>query len=141
MRGSTNARMSGYPYRYQTWIPTTDKRVQLSPVVRGDNVTALSLVLKMRPRTEHLAIIGRELALHLVHYSFLPAVYHTPGVSHILADKLSRIHDPSMPDAITILDHPALSQAIRTEVPVRSPAYYRALDDYKPAAQVSKEGA
>ena len=120
----------------RAWIPSSEKRVQLSPVVRGDNVAALSLVLKMRPRTEHMAIIGREIALCLVHYSFLPAVYHTPGVSHIIADSLSRIYDPKKPEAIQILQHPALSKAIFTEVPVRSPSYYKALGDFKPAEQV-----
>ena len=101
-------------------------------MVRGDNIAALSLVLKMRPRTDHMAIIGREIALCLVHYSFLPAVFHTPGVSLIIADSLSRIFDPVKPDAIQILQHPALSKAILTEVPIRTPSYYKALDEASP---------
>ena len=119
----------------RAWIPSTEHRVQLSPVVRGDNLAALSLVLKMRPRTDHMAIIGREIALHLVHYSFLPAVYHTPGVSHVIADSLSRVYDPSKPEAIEILHHPALSTACRTEVPVRTPSYYRALENFNPQSK------
>jgi len=119
----------------RAWIPSSEHRVQLSPVVRGDNLTALSLVLKMRPRTEHLAIIGREIALHLVHYSFLPAVYHTPGICHVIADSLSRIHDPSKPDAVHILQHPAIIKATLTEVPERTPAYYRALEDAVPQSK------
>ena len=86
------------------------------------------MVLKMRPRTQLMAIVAREIALHLVHYSFLPAVYHTPGVSHVIADKLSRIFDPSMPEARDILQHPALANAELTEMPVRTPDYYRALE-------------
>ena len=101
-------------------------------MVRGDNVAALSMVLKMRPKTAHMGIIGREIALHLVHYSFLPAVYHTPGVSHIIADALSRINDPGKPEAINKLQHPALSKAVFTEVPKRDPSYYRALEDAIP---------
>ena len=114
----------------RAWIPTTEKRVQLSPVVRGDNVAALSMVLKMRPKTEHMAIIGREIALCLVHYSFLPAVYHTPGIAHVTADALSHIHDPAKPEAIKILQHPSLRGAERTAVPIRTPAYYLALDEF-----------
>ena len=116
----------------RAWIPSSEQRVQLCPVVRGDNVAALSMVLKMRPKTAHMGIIGREIALCLVHYSFLPAVYHTPGVSHIIADALSRIYDPAKPDAIQILQHPALQKAILTDVPTRSPSYYKALDIASP---------
>lgn len=114
------------------WIPCSEKRVQLAPDVRGDNLAALSMVLKMRPRTQKMAIVAREIALHLVHYSFLPAVYHTPGVSHIIADKLSRIHDPSMPEARDVLRHPALADAAFTEMPVRTPDYYCALEHSSP---------
>ena len=39
-------------------IPTCDKRVQLCPVVRGDNVAALSMVINMRPKTENMGIFG-----------------------------------------------------------------------------------
>ena len=52
------------------WIPTCQKRVQLAPVIRGDNVGALTLVLKMRPKTDKMAIIAREMALCLVIFSF-----------------------------------------------------------------------
>jgi len=114
----------------RAWIPTSEKRIQLCPVVRGDNVAALSMLLKMRPRTDHMAIIGREIALCLVHYSFLPAVYHTPGIAHVTADALSRIHDPAKPEAIRILQRPSLRNATRTEVPVRTAAYYMALDEF-----------
>ena len=114
------------------WVPSSEKRVTLSPVVRGDNVAALSMALKMRPRTARMAIVAREIALHLVHYSFLPAVYHTPGVAHVSADALSRIHDPAKPEAIEILQHPALKNAKFSEVPTRTPSYYLALDEASP---------
>ena len=86
----------------------------------------------MRPRTDHMAIIGREIALHLVHYSFLPAVYHTPGVSHVIADALSRMYDPAKPESIKILKHPALQKAEFNDPPARSPSYYLALDEASP---------
>ena len=114
------------------WIPSSEKRVQLAPVVRGDNVGALSMVLKMRPRTQKMAIVAREIALCLVHYSFLPAVYHTPGVAHVIADALSRMYDPAKPEAREVLRHPALADAVFTEMPIRTPEYYRALEHPSP---------
>ncbi len=79
-----------------------------------------------------MMIIARELALHLVNYSFLPAVYHTPGVAHVIADSLSRIYDPAKTDAIKILDHPALRNAELTTMPMRTPSYYLALEEASP---------
>ena len=99
--------------------------MQLS--VRGDNVGALTLVMEMRPETAKLAIIARELALCFVRFSFLPAVYHTPGISHVIADGLSRIHDPSKTGAESILSHPALLGSKNTAVPDRTPSFYRTL--------------
>ena len=90
------------------------------------------MVLKMRPKTDKMVIIAREIALCLVHYSFLPAVDHTPGVAHVIADALSRIYDPSKPEAQDILQHPALAQAVLTEVPIRTPTYYKALEHASP---------
>ena len=58
---------------------------------RGDNVAALVLLIKMRPKTgadgtPKMAIIACELALRLVDLSFPPDAEHTPGVSHKFAD-------------------------------------------------------
>ena len=114
------------------WIPSSEHRVQLAPVVRGDNVGALSMVIKMRPRTQRMAIVAREIALHLVHYSFLPAVEHTPGVAHVIADASSSIVEPAKPEARDVLRHPALAGATFTDMPIRTPSYYRALDHPSP---------
>ena len=95
-------------------------------------MSALTMALKMRPRTAHMAIISREIALCLVHYSFPPAVFHTPGISHVIADALSRIYDPAKPEAIKILEHPALMHAEFTKVPTRTPEYYVALGEANP---------
>ena len=95
-------------------------------VVRGDNVGALMLLIKMRPSSPQQAIIARELALITVRTAFPPRVVHTPGIAHKLADSLSRMHDPGhRSDA---LQHPALAGAARDEVPARPRAWYRALD-------------
>ena len=109
------------------WFPSCEKRISLAPVVRGDNMTALTLVLKMRPSTPELAIIARELALCFSSYSFLPAVYHTPGIANVIPDQLSRIDDPAKPEARKVLDHPALRQSEYTIAPARNRAFYKAL--------------
>ena len=92
-------------------------------------MTALTMVLKMRPRTTALAIIAREMAVCLTRFSFLPAVYHTPGVSNVIPDLLSRISDPSKPDAIRVMDHPALKNSKYVIAPERTPEFYRVMLD------------
>ena len=109
--------------------------------VRGDNVTALVLLIKMRPKTtktpgevhdtvkaSKLAIIARELALRLVDLSFPPDAEHTPGISHIFADMLSRVDAPAAnkgmdgilkPDA-----HPAMATSSRVDTPPRDAKWY-----------------
>ena len=57
--------------------------------IRGDNVGALVVCIKMRPANATIAIMARELALRLTELSFPPDAVHTPGVAHGLADRLS----------------------------------------------------
>ena len=99
--------------------------------IRGDNVGALTLLIKMRPDNSKMAIVARELALRMIELSFPPDAAHTPGIAHVLADKLSRIHAPGGSGSCKDL-HPAIAQATETVAPVRKPAWYRALD-YEPA--------
>ena len=99
------------------------RKVRLS--VKGDNVGALMLLVKMRPSSPQQAIIARELALITSRTAFPPQVVHTPGIAHKLADSLSRLHDPGHKhDAFK---HPALNAAARDEVPPRPRTWYRAL--------------
>ena len=71
------------------------------------------------------AIVARELALHLIEISFPPEAVHTPGVSHVVADRLSRIFcSPQVADAGV---HPALATATQTTVPNRPRQWYRVL--------------
>ena len=109
----------------RAWLPRCTDRVQIK--VRSDNIGALTLAIKMRPHTAAQAIIARELALSFVGFSFLPGVYHTPGIAHVIADKLSRLDDPGCTNAADIVNHPALQQAVRTNVKERDVHYYRAL--------------
>ena len=100
------------------------KHIRLS--VRGDNVGALMLLVKMRPSSPEQAIIARELALITAKTAFPPNVVHTPGIAHVLADGLSRVHDPKHRGGIP--EHPALREAIKDTPPPRPREWYRTLD-------------
>ena len=64
------------------------KQERIVPKVKSDNVTALTLLIKMHTSSSTLAVIARELALRRVDLSFPPDAAHTAGVGHISADKL-----------------------------------------------------
>ena len=93
--------------------------------IRGDNVGALFLVVKMRPPNATTAIVATELALRLAELSFPPDAIHTPGVAHVLADRLSRVYAPGGPGKVDKTIHPALANAQLTEVPERNSSWYR----------------
>ena len=95
--------------------------------VRGDNVGALTLLIKLRPSSTAQAIVARELALHLIEVSFPPEAVHTPGMSHVIADQLSRINAPGGSKDAKLTLHPALASAVRTQVPDRPRHWYRTL--------------
>lgn len=99
------------------------RRVRLS--VRGDNVGALMLLVKMRPSSPAQAIIARELAMITCKTAFPPNVVHTPGIAHKLADALSRMHDPGYKQQVA--EHPALSGAHRDFAPPRPRKWYTTL--------------
>jgi hypothetical protein len=94
--------------------------------VRSDNVTALTLLMKMRPGSPQIAIIAREIALHLVEFSFPPDAMHTPGIAHVLADELSRIHAPGGIGDVLQYSHRALSDAKLVTAPPRPASWYKA---------------
>jgi hypothetical protein len=102
--------------------------------VRGDNVGALTLLIKMRPASAQQAIIARELALITVRAAFPPRVVHTPGIAHKLADLLSRVHDPHK--NVDLTTHPSLAQAVRTVCPPRPKAFYTTLGIAAPLRSV-----
>lgn len=109
----------------RTWSGTYDSS-KYHLQVRGDNVGALGLLLRMRPSSPQQAIIARELALVIVGYSFPPKVVHTPGLAHVIADGLSRMYDPGGAKC-NVLQHSALQNAMRTPVPARPKPWYRTL--------------
>lgn len=100
------------------WLtPRNEQRIFLT--VRGDNVGAPTSILKIRPSSSAQAITARGLAFRLVEMSFPLIAMHTPGLSHVIADKLSRIHAPGGSGIVNTDVHPALSSAVLTLVPVR----------------------
>ena len=94
----------------------------------GDNVGALTLLVKLRPPSSNpaMGVIARELALELAQLSFQPDATHTPGLSHVVADVLSRVHSPEGTGTVTSELQPALSEAQCTEVPRRNEEWYLA---------------
>ena len=101
--------------------------------VRSDNVTALTLLTKMRPPSPSIAVVARELAMRLVHLSFPPDAEHTPGVGHVLADKLSRVYAPvprwkgdvGSTGVLEDISHPALPSAQEAQAPARDDTWHR----------------
>ena len=72
-----------------------------------------------------MAVVARELAMRLVDFSFPPDAKHTPGIGHILADRLSRIYSPTGLGRITMDLHPALAAASETTAPIRDDKWYQ----------------
>ena len=72
----------------------------------------LTLLTKMRPHSSTdadghrvpnttMAVVARELATRLVDLSFPPDVEHTPGIGHVIADRVSRVYAPSGSGKVT----------------------------------------
>ena len=126
--------MSGYPGG-DRYLVLYLAAVSHSAEVKADNVGAFTLLIKMRPGSAKVTIIARELALRLVDLSFPPDAIHTPGVAHVIADRLSRVHAPGSAskqpgewDGSPAACHAALAMASETPVPARDRPWYRALD-------------
>ena len=102
-----------------------EERERIVFKVKSDNVTALTLLIKMRTSSPTLAVIARELALHLVDLSFTPDAAHTPGVGHVFADKLSRVFSPTGKGVLTPDLHPAMATAQVAHAPLRCPLFYK----------------
>ena len=103
-----------------------EDRIQLK--ISGDNVTALTLLIKLRPDKDcpAMGIIARELALRLAELSFPPDAIHTPGVAHVIADRLSRVHAPGGTGVVDTSIHFALEHAKLSIPAVRDDQWYRA---------------
>ena len=102
------------------------RQVQLKFV--GDNTGALNRALKLRPKCKTMAIMAREIALAISHMSFPPVMEQTPGVAHILADRLSSADPAIDPDLVM---HLALINASLSYPSVRNKAWYSTLAKFR----------
>ena len=100
----------------------TQQRIQLK--IKGDNVAALTLMLKMRPKGPGMATVARELALRLARLSFPPDAIHSPGIAHIAADRLSRVFSPEGTGRASADLHHSLRKPVEIIAPVRDDCYY-----------------
>ena len=102
------------------------KQIRIILKTKGDNVIALTLLIKMRPNGPKMAIIARGLSLRLAALWFPPDAIHTPGVAHVVADVLSRIYAPEGAKVVDKSIHPCLSSAAEVKAPKRDESWYRA---------------
>ena len=84
------------------------------------------MLIKMRPSSPKLAILARELAYRPVELSFPPDAVHTPGLAHVIADKLSRVHALGRNGRVKGDIHLAMAQAEETTSLVKNSAWHRA---------------
>ena len=94
--------------------------------VKGDNVHASTLLVKMRLNGPQMAIITRELAPRLVELSFPPDATHTPGVAHVIADRLSRVFMPGGTGIVDKAIHASLAEADVAVAQIPDETWYRA---------------
>jgi len=100
-----------------------EKRMLLR--VRGDSITALTMLLEMRASGPTMGLIAREIALDVADALCTPnLVEHIPGVSNVLADTLSRLEVPGgnykLPEC--------LESVHRAQVGTRPRSFYRTLE-------------
>ena len=92
--------------------------------VKGDNMTALYAVLKLKAPAGNGRFIARELSTLFTDAHFEPdAVEHVPGISNVTADALSRRYDPAKTWSVP----PLLVGIPETILPLRTPDYYSTL--------------
>ena len=92
--------------------------------LRGDNMTALTMALTLRAPKGPVKRIARELALDYSEAAFEPMfAEHVAGVSHVLADLLSRRHDSAHQRGWQL---PALlCDVARAPAPLRGASFWR----------------
>ena len=100
------------------------RRSRVKLEVRADNVTALTMLTTLRAKGPGVTLISRELALDLGNGTFRPDVCaHAPGVSHVVADALSRQHAPGFKFVMPT----CLEDCRETPTPARDRSFYRTL--------------
>ena len=98
--------------------------------VRGDSVTMLSLMTKMRPPPESpgLTLIAKELALDIADGSYAPDLAeHVPGIANKGPDALSRRFMPRTADQGPWCVPASMPSFLEVKVPLRCASWYRTL--------------
>ena len=91
--------------------------------VRSDSVSALSAALNLTSQGANANMLAREMALDIADSLYKPAVLaHIPGVCNVIADVLSRWHEPGKSK---ILPAPLRGASLQTPPP-RLATFYRA---------------
>ena len=87
------------------WAPRwRSRRVRLR--VKGDNVSALVMIVRMKAKGASNGLIARELALDIAEALYEPQVCsHMPGISNVIADYLSRMRSQGQRDLLAPLRH------------------------------------
>ena len=95
---------------------------RFSLAIKGDNITALAMVTKMKAQGPALRKIAREMALDLAETTYEPDLaVHTPGVQNDVADWLSRVFEPGADKPMPVV----LNNALRQYPPRRDQAWWR----------------
>ena len=109
--------------------------------VKADNVTALSMLAKLKGSTPNLNVIAREMALDIGDSAYRPQVItHCPGIAIKAADALSRKFQPkSSKDNKDVTLHTSLHGIREVVPPVRDPKFYMSLNP--PSSHLVLQGA
>ena len=106
------------------------RRARATLEVRSDNLTALSMVLKMKGKGYGVNLVARELAITLSDCSFRPQIAtHIAGLTNKVADTLSRKHQPGKPYVFPTV----LNNVKEYITPTREKAYYSAISESPPS--------
>ena len=109
--GESSAQQAAEPFAILVCLREWHHRWAHSRVVlevKTDNIAALTLVASLRGRISALNRIGRELALDISEAHYAPTfVSHSPVVTNVIADALSRRFQPGKSFALP----PALRDA------------------------------
>ena len=94
--------------------------------VKGDNVSALIMVVSLKTKGKAMNIVAREVALDIAAACYSPHVAtHIPGISNIACDGLSRRHMPGGSTKYPL--HPMLNASQEDKLGTRELAYYKSI--------------
>ena len=94
--------------------------------MRSDSKAALGMMLKLASHSRILNAVGREIAYDTALGDYrVELSEHTPRVSNVSPDYLSRVHAPLLEGGDRKREPPALIGVPRLKVPVRDAKFWR----------------